>query len=371
MQLFLKNFVISFNHYAWLVDPERRVKKSGIYFDSVGIAHLFYFFLCCFVCHFVFIFLKIVDILKKKMALILLSKFFKVTTKQQLKKNNNPWKIKNCSYHAENNPLARGKQSDTKKSNDIDGYFASVTDIDSELSAKGTTQARKLHKKIEEAKKDMHEDKRLDLRNAQLVITSPLTRAIRTGLIALPIEKEEENNITMCLFIVFLLVFATIQVENTTDIGRSPKELIPKFPALETALSQLPDAWWWRHPLLKGEPSDPRRDADWLRQCQGLPPARESDENVKQRLRHFLHWLIPLQHNRHRPLRNVVMVSHSCTLKFFEQVLHEIGINNNGNGVVVSPKNVYFENTEVRSYEMPTLEEWQQHLNLYPLSSSF
>jgi bisphosphoglycerate-dependent phosphoglycerate mutase len=115
-----------------------------------------------------------------------------------------------CIRHAEsefnNHPSVKGK---------IDGFFPLVTKLDASLSNTGIEQSKILGQKIEKLNNEPITNNNIkfnnSINNSQLIITSPLSRAIETGLGAFDINKyqfEINSNITE-------------QVENTTDLGQT------------------------------------------------------------------------------------------------------------------------------------------------------
>ena len=62
----------------------------------------------------------------------------------------------------------------------------------------------------------------------------------------------------------------TEQIENTSDIGYNKSELLRMYPELNNTIgiSQLPEAWWWRHPSRWSKDIDisPHEDAKLLSQ---------------------------------------------------------------------------------------------------------
>ena len=105
--------------------------------------------------------------------------------------------------------------------------------FDAPLSAKGERQAAALRHRVPGLA-------------VELVVTSPLTRAIQTALGAfqdsgLPIRVH-----TLC----------AERVELSQDVGRPPAELAQAFPALR--FEHLPDTWWYTERLgANGVPHEP------------------------------------------------------------------------------------------------------------------
>ena len=65
------------------------------------------------------------------------------------------------------------------------------------------------------------------------VVTSPLTRAIQTTLLAFPAPRTAPITVEALL---------RERLESSCDVGRSPAALAADFPAL--AFGHLPDRWW-------------------------------------------------------------------------------------------------------------------------------
>lgn len=113
---------------------------------------------------------------------------------------------------------------------------------------------------------------RLDV---ELVVTSPLTRAVSTALGVFDGTPPPP-----------VLVDALLRerLGDSCDIGRSPADLARDFPALD--FTHLPRRWWYEGPLdARGIPIEP-----W--------------PQVEERVRQFAAWV------RARPERSVLVVSH-------------------------------------------------------------
>ncbi len=134
--------------------------------------------------------------------------------------------------------------------------------IDAPLSERGREQVRAVASEVA----------RLDV---DLVVTSPLTRAIETAL------GVSEGGPTVPVIVDALL---RERLGDSCDIGRSPGELGRRFPDLD--FTHLPEVWWHEGPLdARGIPMEP-----W--------------PQVEQRARQFAAWLWS------RPERSVLVVSH-------------------------------------------------------------
>ncbi len=93
--------------------------------------------------------------------------------------------------------------------------------FDAPLSATGVDQVRQAREA-------------LALFPAELVVTSPLTRALQTALGLFAVHPAKPPMLVAAL--------ARERVENSCDIGRSPAQLAVEFPTLE--LAHLGDVWW-------------------------------------------------------------------------------------------------------------------------------
>lgn len=111
----------------------------------------------------------------------------------------------------------------------------------------------------------------------ELVVTSPLTRALQT---ALGVFAEHPS---APLLLVAHLVRE--RVENSCDVGRSPAALAADFPTLDVA--HLPDVWWHAH----GEPDE-----------RGV--CVEPIETVEARVAEFRAFVLA------RPERHIAVVGH-------------------------------------------------------------
>jgi len=223
--------------------------------------------------------------------------------------------------------------------NAFEGFFPHLKTLDANLSNEGVKQAQKLRHKIKD--KDSKND-RYSIKRANLVITSPLTRAIRTALISMPIKHY---NYTINPHI-------TEQVENTSDIGVTKNELTEKFQELKEQIITLPDAWWWRHPSRHNMPADPYIDAEVLLKHNGKEPAAESKLNVRKRSKLFIDWLYDKPQLEYD---NIVIFSHCCYIKELEAMILFL----NGETAHYNPKDdsnslPFLKNTEIRTYDLPS-----------------
>eukprot|EP01084_Bolivina_argentea_P195727 335697_1 len=105
-----------------------------------------------------------------------------------------------------------------------EGFIPCVTKLDANLTDKGIQQAQMLGNRLStEVVNGYDHEHPLSPKNAQIVITSPLSRTIQTASHSLPIDQYEY----------IIRPEISEQVENTTDLPILKSELIAKFPALE------------------------------------------------------------------------------------------------------------------------------------------
>ena len=122
------------------------------------------------------------------------------------------------------------------------GYFPGITGLDAKLSRHGFKQCEALRNRIEsECIDDPY-----SIRQAQVVITSPLSRSILTAKNSMPMNNYQYK----------VKYEITEQVENTTDIGYHKSDLSKMYPELQKEFNQLPDAWWWQHPQRRSSSDD-------------------------------------------------------------------------------------------------------------------
>ena len=67
----------------------------------------------------------------------------------------------------------------------IEGFFGGMTSLDAKLTPHGIKQCEQLRTKIER----MNNEDPMSIKNAKLVVTSPLSRAIRTAQLSMPMSK--------------------------------------------------------------------------------------------------------------------------------------------------------------------------------------
>ncbi|CAK4817837.1 unnamed protein product, partial [Aphanomyces euteiches] len=133
--------------------------------------------------------------------------------------------------------------------------------IDARLNAKGKQQVQALHQRVLEKK--LHE-------SIQVVITSPLTRAIETALggfegTGIPIQVNP-----LC----------REMLDASCDVGRQPAELAREFEARGVDMSKLSEYWWLNTPTdeTKIIPHTPKE----------LKALKETMNDMEARVRRFL-----------------------------------------------------------------------------------
>ena len=140
--------------------------------------------------------------------------------------------------------------------------------FDAPLSAIG-------HEQVRQARVRLHEMR------VELVVTSPLTRALQTATTLFSDHPATPS--------ILVAALPRERVENSCDIGRSPTQLAADFPSV--ALAHLPEVWW---------------------HVEGVPDARgiciEPIETVKARVAQFRNFLSS------RPERFIAVVGHGTFL---------------------------------------------------------
>uniref|UniRef100_A0AAV1UJA4 Phosphoglycerate mutase n=1 Tax=Peronospora matthiolae TaxID=2874970 RepID=A0AAV1UJA4_9STRA len=165
--------------------------------------------------------------------------------------------------------------------------------IDAPLSAKGKKQALELHEWI--AAKQLEE-------KIQLIITSPLTRAIETTIGAFPDTKIP----------IIVEPSCREMLDTACDIGRVPTDLAQQFLLRGDIDFSLLDPFWWlemgKFPRTgEGEALPANivapKTADEVRLL------RETDEELDARIREFVAKLLE------RPEQHIAIVGHSSYFK--------------------------------------------------------
>ncbi|KAE8891144.1 hypothetical protein PF005_g9194 [Phytophthora fragariae] len=165
--------------------------------------------------------------------------------------------------------------------------------VDAPLSAKGKKQAAKLHEFI---KSKQLEDK------IQVIISSPLTRAIETTIGAFPDTK------------IPIIVDPSCRemLDTACDIGRVPAELAQEFlPQVDIDFSQLDPFWWLETEKFPrtGPGNAPPANIVAPKTPDEVLPLRETQEEVDARIREFVAKLVE------RPEQHIAVVGHSSYFK--------------------------------------------------------
>jgi len=221
----------------------------------------------------------------------------------------------------------------------IDGFVPIVTKLDANLTENGFAQAQRLGERISnETINGYSIDNPLAPKNADIIITSPMTRTILTASNSLPFSKYLDK------YVVRPEIHE--QIENTTDIPVAKDELMIKFPDLKSQISLLPNCWWYRHPQYRNNEnvSHPQHDADLLHSHNGAEPASESKDNVRTRVKWFFKWLFAENQQKYS---NIVVYSHSCTILEMERFLRGIP-----DDIQSHESLSYMKNADVRSFEL-------------------
>lgn len=163
------------------------------------------------------------------------------------------------------------------------------TIFDAPLTLRGKRQATALREHIA----------KWNLPSNVVWVTSPLSRAIETLLLALAVEKDQHKTQCDMAHRIHVLPDITERLVTSGDIGRSPKDLSRLFPVLEEQLLGLPEVWWYDHPT--------------RRNCSNLRTFRSSEpkEELQKRIKAFRKWLLA------RSEKVFVAVGHSVFWKAF------------------------------------------------------
>lgn len=171
-------------------------------------------------------------------------------------------------------------------------YFATVGAdandaryLDSPLTPVGESQARAISSRVKEL-------------NIELVVSSPMTRATQTCMLAcagsglpLPIVHP------LC----------TERLAYSGDIGSPVSELRRRFPALDYGLLGRNEVWWWSP--LEAEQRSQARSVELLNsQPVGSYRVCEPQSDYKQRVNDFRVWLLE------RPESRIIVFSHGVFL---------------------------------------------------------
>ncbi|ETV87009.1 hypothetical protein H257_02022 [Aphanomyces astaci] len=173
--------------------------------------------------------------------------------------------------------------------------------IDARLSAQGKLQVAALKKVIQERK--LHEI-------VDVIITSPLTRAIETTLggfdgCHIPIQGTHlpcvEVRILLRVINCAVSPLCREMLDTACDIGRQPQELAHEFGSAGIDTTSLADYWWLSHPTAA--------TMTIPQSAEEVAPLRESVADLDARILAFLHLL------RDLPQTNIAVVGHSSFIK--------------------------------------------------------
>ncbi|RLN67999.1 hypothetical protein BBP00_00001265 [Phytophthora kernoviae] len=168
--------------------------------------------------------------------------------------------------------------------------------FDAPLSAKGKKQAEKLHNTIK--------DKKLE-DQIQVIITSPLTRAIETTIEAFPDTKIP----------IIVEPSCREMMDTACDIGRVPAELAKQFlPLVDIDFSMLDPFWWLEIEKFPrtGPGNAPPANIVAPKTAEEVLPLRESEKELDARICEFIAKLAE------RPEEHIAVVGHSS---FFKRML--------------------------------------------------
>ena len=104
--------------------------------------------------------------------------------------------------------LIRHAQSEfnTFANHQIEGFFAGLTILDAQLTAHGRHQCQLLRQKIEND--TSAKTNAFAVKNAQLVISSPLSRALHTAQLSMPMSKYKLRLFICVVVLLFCIFFA-------------------------------------------------------------------------------------------------------------------------------------------------------------------
>lgn len=197
---------------------------------------------------------------------------------------------------------------------------------DTPLSPTGQEQAKKLGETVASLLQGEH-----CLQELELVVVSPLTRAIQTAELAL--FPHVEASIP-----VMALPLAAERLYLVSDIGRPPEELKKKHGDkidFQTGFSDSTTDPWWYHPPSS---SSSKEEEEWrpVGQGQAYFCAGEPLEAFQQRMLDLCHWL------KDRPESTIALVGHYGV---FEWLLEEAD----------QAEKVKFSNCEMKVVELETI----------------
>lgn len=163
--------------------------------------------------------------------------------------------------------------------------------IDAPLTALGREQAQAISKDIAQF-------------NPQLIVVSPLTRAVQTGLLA---SSQLSKSVP---FVVNKL--CAERMAYSCDIGSSVSVLKSRFPHLDFSGIDPPDIWWWTK-LEDGVTPSVQRTLELLNQefpgvtHDGIEPLQD----LMKRINEFRMWLLQ------RPETRIAVFAHGVFLYNF------------------------------------------------------
>ena len=165
----------------------------------------------------------------------------------------------------------------------------------------------------------------LELASAELVITSPMTRAVQTLFGAFPKAPSACPPVEVW-------ALAAEHLTDSCDIGSGARDLAKAFPSLKKQISALPEVWWYTDDeTSRSDPTDSRRRYKEV----GF---MEPELTLIQRVRTFADAL------RARPERTIAVFGHSDYFNFLME---------NHCGVA----DYWLENAEVYKVILPPAEE--------------
>lgn len=136
-----------------------------------------------------------------------------------------------------------------------------------------------------------------ELATAELVITSPLTRAVQTLLGAFPRAPADCPPVEVW-------PLAAEHLTDSCDIGSGAAALATAFPALSSQMRSLPEVWWYTADGV--DRSDPIASRDYYRECGFMEP----EASVTARVAALADAL------RARPERVIALFGHSDYFNF-------------------------------------------------------
>lgn len=166
--------------------------------------------------------------------------------------------------------------------------------IDSPLTPTGERQARAISDKVREM-------------NVELIVTSPLSRAIQTMLLA---TRELSPRPT-----VVVSKFCCERLGASCDIGSATNILERRFPDLDFSDLQPPEAWWWTATTHAPRPTSATESLNLLTssfQSRSIVGDEPSD-SLFSRVNSFRAWLLS------RPEKRIVVFAHGVFLYWLSE----------------------------------------------------